>query len=91
MQHNVFSVKRLISKMGFIDALWFLSSEDSSKTVHEQFDESALTRLISRVGIQGALFFLGASNFPETMKDSLAKDNYFVGGYPNVELISTLA
>lgn len=91
MQHNVFSVKRLISKMGFIDALWFLSSEESSKTGDEQFGKSALIRLISNAGIQGALVFLGASDFPEAMKDSLAKDNYFVGGYPNVELISTLA
>ncbi len=89
MQYDIFSVRRLISKKGFMGALHFLADDDSSKEAGI-FSKANLSKLISIAGIQGALVFLGDSNFPETMKKELAKEHYFVGGYPNVELISTL-
>lgn len=52
--------------------------------------EAALKRLVSKKGVQYALETLSSPNLPENIKEDLSKKYYFVGGYPNVELISSL-
>ena len=52
--------------------------------------EGSLKRLVSKKGVQYALQVLASPNLPECVKKDLSKKYYFVGGYPNVELISSL-
>ncbi len=90
MNHTIIEVERLISQKGFVGALDFLSSGQFSK-INKKFSvSSALTKFISQVGVPTALMFLSADSFPEDIKKSLSRENFFVGGYPNVELISSL-
>lgn len=52
--------------------------------------EDSLKRLVSKKGVQYALQILTSPTLPEYIKEDLSKKYYFVGGYPNVELISSL-
>ncbi len=47
-------------------------------------------RFIAKHGLQETLKLFASENFPEKIKAELSKDFLFIGGYPNVELISSL-
>lgn len=54
------------------------------------YSEEALKRLVSKKGIQYAIQTLSSPNLPKEIKSDLTKKNYFIGGHPNISLISSL-
>lgn len=55
------------------------------------YDIEALRRKIAKEGLQETLKCLASPDLPESIKKDLTKNHILVGGYPNVELICSLA
>lgn len=55
------------------------------------YDKDALKRMISKKGLKETLRLLNSPDFPEAIKNELAKDDLFDRkGTPNIKLISSL-
>lgn len=55
------------------------------------YNVEALKRKIQKEGLQPTIILLSSPDFPKSIKEDLTKDRIFVGGYPNISLISSLA
>lgn len=53
------------------------------------YTKDSVVRLVRKKGIIDALKILASPNFSDTAKKQLEKDFIFVGGFPNVDLISS--
>ncbi len=55
------------------------------------YNLEATRRFIAKHGLEETLRLFASESFPEKIKEELAKDYLFVGGFPNVQLITSLA
>lgn len=55
------------------------------------YDIEAIKRKIGKEGLQETLKYLASPDLPEHIKEDLTKNYILVGGFPNVELICSLA
>lgn len=54
------------------------------------YNRESLRRKIAKDGLQETLKLISSDKFPQEIKDELAEDGCFVGGYPNLSIICTL-
>lgn len=55
------------------------------------YNLESVRRRVKKIGVTQTLALLADPNFPDSIKEDLSKEKIFIGGYPNVELITSLA
>ena len=53
------------------------------------YTKKSVIRLVRKKGLPDALKILSSLDLSDETKDQLTKESIFIGGFPNVELIST--
>lgn len=55
------------------------------------YNLETVRRRVKKIGVTETIALLADPNLPDSIKKDLTKEKVIIGGYPNVELITSLA